>query len=154
MSSLAFTIPGPPRGKGRPKFARMAGFVRAYTDAKTASYENLVAIAAAEAHRGRPVLDGPLRVEILFVLPRPKSLAKKPRALPITRPDVDNLQKAVLDGANQAGVWRDDAQVVDVHARKVYGTPRCEVTITPLVGDGPLFAETPMDVQTCAQEAR
>lgn len=129
MSTLAFTIPGPPRGKGRPKFARMGSFVRAYTDDKTASYENLVAMAASQAHRGQPPLDGPLTVTALFVIQRPKSAPRRV-TLPATKPDLDNMVKAVLDGCNQAGVWADDSRVVEITARKIYGDPRCEVEIT------------------------
>ena len=39
---------------------------------------------------------------------------------PVT-PDVDNYMKALLDALNQAGVWYDDAQVVDLRARKWWG---------------------------------
>jgi len=164
MSSLSFTIPGAPRGKGRPKFARHGNFVRTYTDSATAAYENLVALAATAAHEGRPRLDGPLAVTILFVLPRPKSASKRV-VMPAVRPDLDNLQKAVLDGCNQAGVWADDSRVVEMFARKVYGEPCChvlieqalpcvETTSTATRGPLPLFAETPMEAQTSARGER
>jgi len=159
MSTLAFTVPGPPRGKGRPRFARMGNFVRSYTDAATASYENLIALAASEAHRGSPRLDGPLRVWLLFVLPRPKSAPKRV-TMPATKPDLDNMAKAVFDGCNQAGVWADDSRVVEVFARKEYGEPRCEVRIETVDvvklerpagwGERGLFPETPMEAQTLA----
>lgn len=35
------------------------------------------------------------------------------------KPDIDNIQKAVLDGLNGVA-YDDDSQVVDVHCRKVY----------------------------------
>ena len=49
MSAVTFTVPGTPVGKGRPKFARRGNFTVAYTPEKTASYENLVKIAAGQA---------------------------------------------------------------------------------------------------------
>jgi Holliday junction resolvase RusA-like endonuclease len=126
-----FTIPGAPRGKGRPRFTRAGGFPRAFTDEKTASYENLVALAARQGRSGVPAFNGPLTVTITFYLQRPK---RAPRRVvhPATRPDLDNLVKAVLDGCNQAGIWMDDAQVVELRAGKRYGDPRCEVEIASM----------------------
>jgi Holliday junction resolvase RusA-like endonuclease len=42
--------------------------------------------------------------------------------------------RAILDGCTDAGVWRDDAQVVNISARKryaVFGTG-AEFTVSPL----------------------
>ena len=55
MSAVEFTVPGAPVGKGRPRMA--AG--RMYTPAKTASYESLVAYAAAVAMRKAKATLGP-----------------------------------------------------------------------------------------------
>ena len=44
---IKFSVPGAPVGKGRPKISSRGGkFARMYTPEKTASYENLVALAA------------------------------------------------------------------------------------------------------------
>ena len=37
------------------------------------------------------------------------------------RPDADKLARSLLDAISDAGVWRDDAQVAELHVRKVYG---------------------------------
>ena len=55
-----------------------------------------------------------LRVVMQFSLCRPKS--NKAR-LPISRPDLDNLAKAVLDAGNGV-IWGDDSQVTQVVMRK------------------------------------
>jgi Holliday junction resolvase RusA-like endonuclease len=68
-------------------------------------------------------------VHLVFRLQRPK---KWVRDLPTTIPDLDNLIKAVLDGCNQAGVWKDDAQVVRLVSSKGYGEPCCEALIEEL----------------------
>jgi Holliday junction resolvase RusA-like endonuclease len=44
-------------------------------------------------------------------------LARKMR--PVTKPDVDNLAKSVLDAINGVA-YKDDNQIVDLVARKVY----------------------------------
>ncbi|WP_167507045.1 MULTISPECIES: RusA family crossover junction endodeoxyribonuclease [unclassified Mesorhizobium] len=41
------------------------------------------------------------------------------------RGDVDNLAKAILDAMTAAGVWLDDAQVVELTCRKRYGDACC-----------------------------
>ena len=58
MSALSFTVPGAPRGKGRPRFFRRGPGIGTFTDDKTAAYENLVALAASQAHAGAEPLDG------------------------------------------------------------------------------------------------
>ena len=50
-------------------------------------------------------------------------------AKPESKPDLDNIIKAVLDGCNGV-VFRDDKQVVSIHAAKEYGeAPGVEVII-------------------------
>jgi Holliday junction resolvase RusA-like endonuclease len=133
MTPLRFTIPGPPRGKGRPRFKRQkvrAGeIVRTFTDRDTAAYENLVCLVARQARRGIGPFTGPVAVHLIFRLQRPK----RPEHEYPSRPDLDNLVKAVLDGCNQAGIWVDDAQVVRIVSSKGYGDPCCEALIEELI---------------------
>lgn len=114
-----FTIPGPPKGKGRPRFVRATGHT--FTDAQTASYEAKVGTYARAA--GIQPISEPVGLIIHAVLPRPKRLLR--RADPDgemwapSRPDLDNLVKAILDGLNGIA-WVDDAQVVEIVARKLF----------------------------------
>lgn len=134
---ISFTIPGAPRGKGRPRFRRAKGFVATYSDPKTANYENLIAYAAQEARGPRQPLEGPLVVTVLIRLAPPTSASKRIRAAmlagevhPTKRPDLDNVIKAVLDGCNGVA-FADDAQVCWINAGKVYAeTAGVDVTIT------------------------
>jgi Holliday junction resolvase RusA-like endonuclease len=139
MTTLAFTIPGEPRGKGRPRATSRGGFTRLYTDKKTASYENLVALAAREALAGREPLDEPVGISIRVRLCPAASLSNRKREAmlsgaehPTKKPDLDNVVKAVMDGCN-AVAFRDDALVVRQTASKVYArVPGVDVVITTI----------------------
>lgn len=138
-TAVEFVIPGTPIGKGRPRFARRGNFVTAYTPEKTASYENVVKLAAAEAMRGRVVIDGPVQVSVwLWVIPPASWSVKKQRAalehqlFPTSKPDIDNVVKGVFDAMNDV-VWKDDKQVVDLSVFKRYSTTaRASVTVRPI----------------------
>lgn len=126
MSEIYFTVPGTPVGKGRPKFARRGNFVTAYTPEKTASYENLVKLAAAEAMKGTELITGPVKVRIFLFVTPPASWSNKKRInalnggiFPTSKPDLDNSAKLALDACNEI-VWKDDKQVVDLTVRKRY----------------------------------
>lgn len=74
------------------------------------------------ASTGVPPLGGPVTMRVVFVLPRPKSLMWKSKPMPrlphVTKPDADNLWKAVKD-ALKGLAWRDDSQVCDANVVKV-----------------------------------
>lgn len=62
-------------------------------------------------------LTGAVAVDLLFVMPRPKTGR---RVLPAVRPDIDKLTRLVLDALTDAGVIVDDGQVTDLTVRKRY----------------------------------
>ena len=139
---ITFTVPGEPRGKGRPRFNRTSG--RAYTDEKTRDYEIKVAVCFRKAF-GTLVLPrtGFYAIDIVAYLPIPKSVSKATRAamedkkiLPSRKPDVDNIEKAVLDALNGIA-YKDDSRVYRTSCAKYYDTvPRVGVTITEFEGGG------------------
>ena len=141
MAEIAFVVPGVPVGKGRPRATKTRDGVRMYTPGKTVSYEAVVAYAGRQAMAGRNPEQGALAVSLYILVPIPSSwsLAKQKRAafgliMPTTKPDIDNIEKAVFDALN--GVcWRDDVQVTDVMKFKRYGyQPGVHVTIKTLEG--------------------
>jgi len=128
---MTFTVIGIPRSKGRPRFSSKG---HAYTDDKTAAYENLVRLAFQAEAQGVPPLTGPVLLSIVAYMPIPSSLSdKRKRALigkpHAKKPDADNVAKAVQDGCNGVA-YVDDSQIWMLIVRKVYSeTPRLEVTI-------------------------
>jgi crossover junction endodeoxyribonuclease RusA len=71
---------------------------------------------ARQNHTG-PLLLGAVVLRLEFVMPRPTSTPKRRTPPAIKRPDSDKLQRAVFDALTGI-VWKDDSQVVDVHAIK------------------------------------
>ena len=130
MRKIEFFVPGAPVGKGRPRAARRGAGVVMFTPGKTADYEALVATTAAAALAcdalAHQLLDGPLNavLEMRFPVPANWSKAKRARALAgdewhTSKPDADNVAKAILDACNGV-VFRDDAQVVVLIATKAF----------------------------------
>lgn len=128
---IRLTIPGAPTGKGRPKIVKIGGFSRMATPQKTVAYEGLVAHAAQQAMQGRPLFDAAVGVNLFIDAAVPPSWSgKKQRmalageVLPTTKPDADNVVKAIFDGLNGV-LWRDDVLVVDLRVRKRYAATPC-----------------------------
>lgn len=131
-SSRAFVIT--PRGGGRPRA------VVTNDNPKTKGWQQTIAEAVAVTLVGDPIrprfLDGPVAVEVIFHLPRPKALLTRSKAgqiIPHTKkPDLDKLARACKDALTGV-VWNDDAQVTDLIARKRYcaadAYPRAEIRI-------------------------
>ena len=117
------TVPVP---KGRPRFYGN----HAVTPPKTREYEKLIRESWTYG-----MMDGPLGVRMLFVMPIPKSVSKKKHEELLgerhtKKPDLDNLVKAVLDGLNGTA-FEDDSRIHRIMAIKEYGDdPRVVVTLT------------------------
>lgn len=70
--------------------------------------------AAAEAVRdGRPAIDGPLWVRMVFTVPKPMSAPKTRRTYPSKKPDVSKLARSTEDALVDAGLIQDDARIVE-----------------------------------------
>ncbi|MFB7285482.1 RusA family crossover junction endodeoxyribonuclease [Actinacidiphila glaucinigra] len=73
-----------------------------------------------------PPFAGPIAVGITFTCRASQADTARARRGGMTWPstkdsgDLDKLQRAAFDACSDAGVWEDDARVVDVHARKVH----------------------------------
>jgi Holliday junction resolvase RusA-like endonuclease len=122
-SIAAFDVQGEPKGQPRPRAFSRGGHAAVYDPGTAEGWKGAIALAARPFLPAEP-LDCPLRCDIAFFFPRPKRLmrAKDPDG-PIphtTKPDKDNLEKAVLDTLTQIRFWKDDALVYDGHVVKFY----------------------------------
>ena len=119
--SLTVRVPGNPIAQPRVKAQIVGEFAHIYTPTKNgiADYKAAIRMVAADEYRGE-LLHGPIRVDCTFVFARPKhhfgtgknADRLKPNApfWHVTKPDRDNLDKAVLD-ALKGIVAADDCQV-------------------------------------------
>lgn len=71
-------------------------------------------IAFAKQNFRGPLISGPVRVDVRFIMPRLKQKIWKikpmPRYLHETKPDRDNLEKSLYDALSKI-VWEDDNQI-------------------------------------------
>lgn len=74
-------------------------------------------------------LSGDLKVTLRFYLNPPK---RKVRERPSVKPDLDNLTKAVKDSGNGI-LWKDDSQIVQIEAEKLYDWETRKVGIELIV---------------------
>ena len=116
---VTFTVHGIPKAQPRVKAFTRGKHAGVYTPAVADDWKTLVALECSRRRPATPAT-GYVAVDLTFLLPRPK----RPKAdLPIGKPDVDNLAKAVLDVMTACGWWRDDSQITSLSVRKVYELP-------------------------------
>ena len=124
---MKFSIPIAPTAKGRPRVVRTkAGHSMTYTPDKTVDAEERIRwhlrFLGAKSYPEKT----PLTVSLTFRVAKPKSAKKN--AQPVSRPDLDQYVKLVLDACNGI-LWHDDSQVVEIVARKDYGDPCVEIDV-------------------------
>ena len=110
--TISFKVIGQPQSKARPRFAN--GHI--YTPKGTKVYEADVKKAYLAVAQGYYFKDGPVSLVITAYLKRAKSNRRK---FATTKPDIDNILKAVLDGLNGVA-FDDDKQVANISAHKLY----------------------------------
>lgn len=123
---IEFNVKHRPVGKARPRFT-MKGF--AYTPKTTREFESAIRKEAKKAMNGRAPLGKDIEIfmTIVFTFHVLKSWSKMKRehcltnsTAKITKPDIDNLGKSVLDALNGI-VYEDDANVSTITLSKHYG---------------------------------
>lgn len=153
MTAVSFTVRGLPVAQGTARAFVAGGKARIATDANRpntpiGAWRGAIARAASDAMGDAPAWTGPVTVTVWFVFPRPKAHylpAGRRRPEPELRldaprfvtakPDIDKLERALLDGITNV-VVRDDALVAGVRKWKVFEDderrPGCQVEIAQL----------------------
>lgn len=145
---INLVIHGHPEPQPRAKATRCGGFVRMYTPDTADAWKAAVRAEAKKAPWRFPKGE-PVSMRITFVLARPQAHFRRRKGItelrddaPLfvaTKPDVDNLTKAIMDamgpGDDWRGLWDDDCQVVAVEAVKLYG-PDCGAVVEVARMDG------------------
>jgi Holliday junction resolvase RusA-like endonuclease len=126
MSNHSFRVYGTPKGQPRPRAFSRGGRAAVYDPGTAEGWKSLIAIACQEL-RGA-LIEGPVSVAMIFYMPRPKShfatsgaiKPSAPQQWHTSKPDADNLAKAVLDALTTLRVWHDDDQVAELSVQKFY----------------------------------
>jgi Holliday junction resolvase RusA-like endonuclease len=114
LAFVAYGIPAP-KGSKRGFFNKHTGRVALVeSSSREKPWRQDVSEAALRARNGAAPLDGPLVLRLVFTMPKPKSAPKSRRTFPDRKPDIDKLQRSVLDALVSAGAIADDARVVEV----------------------------------------
>jgi Holliday junction resolvase RusA-like endonuclease len=94
-----------PVAKERP---RLGKYGNAYTPYETRVFENNVKLLASR-YRPEKLLDGPLRLTVMFYVRCP---AKPKYSMPAVAPDLSNYMKSLEDGLNGV-IWSDDSRICE-----------------------------------------
>lgn len=137
---ITVLLMGEPVPFARMRLSRTTGAHYIPKDQRNAMAALRIEAGNAMREAGAQLFDEPIRLEFLAEFPIPQSWSKKRQhaALlglirPGKKPDLDNLMKLATDACNSV-VYRDDALIVEVRARKTYSNqPKLIVTVQPAI---------------------
>jgi Holliday junction resolvase RusA-like endonuclease len=140
VTALSFHVAGTPQPQGSKRHVGNGRMIESAKGLKP--WRAKVTAAALTARRPHDPIVGPVAVTLAFTFPRPKFhygtgrnagvvKAQYADALMVTKPDIDKLERAVLDALSGV-VFVDDCQVVASTKTKSYGEPGVTVTVTEI----------------------
>ena len=131
---MIIQIYGEPKPQKRPRASRRGKHIHMYSE-KSEWRKH----CTEQLSRFSITFDKPLFVGLVFYMPRPKShyrtgkfshlLKDSAPKYHVTKPDCDNLSKAVLDAMTDAGIITDDSIIVKHDIYKKYATDKAGVKI-------------------------
>jgi len=136
-TDLFFIVPGEPVAQPRHRVSTIGGRGRLYLPKSHPVHAYKVAIRAAfiEAAPRWKTITGPVQLNVYCRFAMPASWSKKKRAelqgaIHDSKPDWDNVGKAVCDALTDCGVWADDKQVASAFVCKRWSvTPQTDIWI-------------------------
>ncbi len=119
---LSFFVPGLPKGQPRVKACIRGKHAGVYDPGTADAWK--MAVAESWRYTKMPTFIKPVRVTLECIFPRPKShfgSGKNAQTLKLSaplfhtsKPDADNLAKAILDVLTRLKAWQDDSLVFDL----------------------------------------
>ncbi len=141
---VVIVIPGTPVPKGRGRHRNVKTkdgreFTTTFTPAATRRYGGVIRSFGEAAMRGRTPIEGPIHVAVVLRFRPPQSWPQWKRDAALdglichdTKPDSDNVKKAIYDGLNSVA-WVDDCQIVAWAGRTEYSTKEAVlIKVTPI----------------------
>ena len=138
---LDVIIHGTPKGQPRPRAFAINGKARVFDPGTAEHWKSQVAAKVTDYLPETPY-EGPMTVSMAFYFKRPKShytskgkltkIAAHEKFYHTSKPDFDNLEKAVSDCLTEIGFWKDDSQVINWTGYKFWTSEesRLELIIT------------------------
>lgn len=136
-NTIKFTLEIEPKAQSRPRARRMGNFIRFY-DKEHSSKKYLASIINDQllSFNFEKIRNKPIELNIKFYRAIPKSTSKTKAILmelglikPLTKPDIDNYVKYIMDSMNGV-VYEDDALITSSRVEKLYSEqPRIEIEI-------------------------
>jgi len=136
---ISIELFGQPVAQQRPRFARRGSGVACYDNQSKVKEGYKWQIKSQ--YRESPIKT-PIALDIIFFMPIPASTSGiKKRQMEngiiahTKKPDIDNLQKFVLDCLNNLA-FEDDSQIVEIRAKKIYSSkPGTTIRLIPLADE-------------------
>lgn len=127
-----------PMAQSRPRFARRGRGVVAYEKKEMKAWRAECSKLIKEAFGSERLIECPLKIDVTFYIQPPKYISCKKKIREkleaeeifcSKKPDIDNYLKALLDSMTGI-IFKDDGQVVECRAKKLYSSkPRIEFII-------------------------
>lgn len=123
-AAISITVYGTPAPQGSKRYvgnSRSGKGIMIESSEKVKPWRECVRWTALAARAGAPPLDGPLVVRMVFTLHKPTYAPKRRVTYPDRTPDLSKLTRATEDALTNAGIWHDDARVIEYERlAKVY----------------------------------
>lgn len=112
MKIIAYGQPRPQGSKGFKGFSKRGRAILVESSPTLKDWRRTIYGEALAVRAGARPLEGPLVASMVFTVRKPKSAPKTKTTYPAKQPDLSKLVRAAEDALTDAGVWKDDGQVV------------------------------------------
>lgn len=110
---MVYGTPGPQGSKKFVGLTKQGRGILVESSKKVKPWRQEVKAAAQQARNGANPIDAPISLRMIFTMPKPGSAPKRKRTFPMRMPDLSKLARSTEDALTEAGIWRDDARIVE-----------------------------------------